>query len=81
MTRGSTSNSGSSNSGGGRNTTSSNTNSGGERSDSSYYGVFGGYNRFMLSYGLKPWNHDDVQEAKAILEGFREADREANSRK
>jgi hypothetical protein len=29
---------------------------------------------FMHSYGLKMWNPDDVQEAKAILDGSREID-------
>ncbi len=29
---------------------------------------------FMESYGLKLWNDDDVQEAKAILDGFRKDD-------
>ena len=29
---------------------------------------------FMESYGLKLWDDDDVQEAKAILDGFREMD-------
>jgi len=29
-------------------------------------------NEFMLSYGLKIQNHADVQEAKAILDAFRE---------
>jgi len=33
----------------------------------------------MRSYGLKPHDDDDVQEAKDILEGFRELDEfEAN---
>ena len=30
----------------------------------------------MDSYGLKIWNDDDVQEAKAILDGFRKYDAE-----
>ncbi|KAH9002679.1 hypothetical protein EDB86DRAFT_2897366 [Lactarius hatsudake] len=29
---------------------------------------------FMHSYGLKMWDDDDVQEAKAILDGFRKID-------
>ncbi|KAH9002677.1 hypothetical protein EDB86DRAFT_2847478 [Lactarius hatsudake] len=35
---------------------------------------YGGMQGFMHSYGLKMWNDDDVQEAKAILDGFREID-------
>lgn len=37
----------------------------------------GGYrhmNDFMQSYGLKMHDHGDVQEAKSILEGLRQAD-------
>jgi hypothetical protein len=30
---------------------------------------------FMHSYGLKPWNDDDVQEGKQIIEKFKELDR------
>lgn len=34
----------------------------------------------MLSYGLKPWNDDDIQEANAILEAMmRDARREQNN--
>jgi hypothetical protein len=29
----------------------------------------------MASHGLKPWDHDDVQEGKAILEAFKEQDK------
>ena len=29
---------------------------------------------FMETHGLKLWNDDDVQEAKAILDGYREMD-------
>lgn len=36
---------------------------------------FGGFNNFMHSYGLKPWDHDDIQEGKAIIQGFRDQDR------
>jgi hypothetical protein len=28
----------------------------------------------MLSYGLKPWDLDDVEEGKAIIRGLREGD-------
>lgn len=55
----------------------SNTNSGAyvPKSDYHYYKNFGGFHNFMHSYGLKPWNDDDVQEAKSIIEAFREHDR------
>ena len=45
------------------------------KSDYQYYKDFGGFNNFMHSYGLKPWNDDDIQEGKAIIEGFRQQDR------
>lgn len=45
------------------------------KSDYQYYKDFGGFNNFMHSYGLKPSDHDDIQEGKAIIEGFREQDR------
>ncbi|KAH9080429.1 hypothetical protein EDB83DRAFT_2339380, partial [Lactarius deliciosus] len=35
---------------------------------------YGGMHGFMRSYGLKTWDNDDVQEAKAILDGFRKVD-------
>ncbi|BDD63673.1 hypothetical protein MPDQ_000591 [Monascus purpureus] len=35
---------------------------------------YGGWTMFMASFGLKPWNDDDVQEAKRILEAFVEDD-------
>ena len=41
---------------------------------------FDNVNHMMQSYGLKMHNHEDVQEAKAILDGFRKID-EANGRK
>lgn len=45
------------------------------KSDYAYYKDFGGFNNFMHSYGLKPYDHNDIQEGKAIIEGFREQDR------
>lgn len=77
MPRGSNSNK---SSGGGKSTqsaSSSKSNSGGGRSTSnySYMKDFGGYNNFMASYGLKPSKDADVQEGKAILDAFREADK------
>lgn len=35
---------------------------------------FSNFNEFMLSYGLKMYNDDDVQEAKAILRALYELD-------
>ncbi|KAH9179335.1 hypothetical protein EDB89DRAFT_2239122 [Lactarius sanguifluus] len=35
---------------------------------------YGGTQGFMHSYGLNMWSDNDVQEAKAILDGFREID-------
>lgn len=29
----------------------------------------------MLSYGLKPWNDDDVYEGKQILQGMKDGDK------
>lgn len=49
--------------------------SGGGRSNYSYMKDFGGFNKFMGSYGLKVWDHDDIQEGKVILDAFREADK------
>lgn len=40
-------------------------------SNYSIYKPFGGYHGFMASYGLKPWDLDDVEEGKAILEGLK----------
>jgi hypothetical protein len=34
----------------------------------SIYKEYGGMQNFMHSYGLKMWNDDDVQEAKAIAD-------------
>jgi len=45
------------------------------QTDSSYYKSFGGWPRFMHSYGLKPWDDNDVEEGKRIIETFKEQDR------
>ncbi|KAF5363878.1 hypothetical protein D9756_000067 [Leucocoprinus leucothites] len=76
---------GSSNSSSNRNASSSsksnsNTNSGGGRSDDSYYKPYGGWPGFMHSHGLKPWDLDDVDEGKAILEGYKALDRKADGK-
>ncbi|KIY68987.1 hypothetical protein CYLTODRAFT_453019 [Cylindrobasidium torrendii FP15055 ss-10] len=46
-----------------------------ERSNNSYYNDFGGWQNFMHSYGLKPWDHNDVEEGKSILAAMKEQDR------
>jgi len=45
------------------------------KSDYHYYKSFGGFNNFMHSYGLKPWDHDDIQEGKRIIQGMRDGDK------
>jgi hypothetical protein len=37
-------------------------------------GGYSGMNHFMLTYGLKMHDDGDVQEAKRIIEGFRQID-------
>ncbi|KAJ6035974.1 hypothetical protein N7540_000253 [Penicillium herquei] len=32
--------------------------------------TYGTWADFMFSYGLKPWNDDDVEEGKRILQAF-----------
>lgn len=83
MARGSNSNSRSGGNRGssGRTSSSSNPNSGGGRSNYSYYKDFGGYNNFMASYGLKPWDHGDVAEGRVILDAFGKADAQTGNRK
>ncbi|TFK22442.1 hypothetical protein FA15DRAFT_671486 [Coprinopsis marcescibilis] len=44
-------------------------------SNNSIYGPYGGWTGFMHSYGLKPWDNDDVEEAKAILAEMKKMDR------
>ena len=48
----------------------------GPKTNYEYTKPYGGMQGFMDSYGLKIWNDDDVQEAKAILDGFRKYDAE-----
>jgi len=38
----------------------------------SIYATCGGWYNFLLSYGLKPWNPDDVEEGKRIAEAMLE---------
>ncbi|CAL1696647.1 unnamed protein product [Somion occarium] len=38
-----------------------------EISDYEVLKAWGGWHNFLLSYGLKPYNKDDVEEGKAIL--------------
>ncbi|KAJ5892867.1 hypothetical protein N7504_009558 [Penicillium tannophilum] len=35
---------------------------------------YGGWSQFMASFGLKPWDEDDAQEGKRILEGLAQND-------
>jgi hypothetical protein len=39
-------------------------------------GGWGDMNSFMLSYNLRIHNDDDVQEARQILEGYRQQDQQ-----
>ena len=54
----------------------SNTSASGEsyKPDSYYTESYGGMKGFMESHGLNLWNHDDVEEAKSIIDGFRAND-------
>ena len=42
----------------------------------SIYASFGGFHQFLLSYGLKPYNHDDVEEGVRIAQVMLEGDLE-----
>lgn len=35
---------------------------------------YGGWSQFMASFGLKPWDRDDADEGKRILESFAQDD-------
>ena len=48
--------------------------SSGPKTNYAYTKPYGGMKGFMETHGLKLWNDDDVQEAKAILDGYREMD-------
>lgn len=37
---------------------------------------YGGWTQFMISFGLKPWEFDDIDEGKRILEAFVSEDEE-----
>jgi hypothetical protein len=41
-----------------------------------YIKAYGGWTGFMHSYGLKPWDHDDIEEAEMIVRSFAKADAE-----
>jgi len=45
------------------------------RSNNSIYQPFGGWHGFMQSYGLKPWDLDDVEEGRRIVEAMKEMDK------
>ena len=57
-----------------------NTDSTGDTSDYRWLrdNGYDNFNRFMQSYQLKVWDHDDVREAQAILRGLRAADAQEN---
>ncbi|KAF9026859.1 hypothetical protein BDZ89DRAFT_1161106 [Hymenopellis radicata] len=59
------------------NTKSSSDNGSGyqEKSTNSYYKPYGGWPGFMASHGLKTYDQDDVEEGKAIIQAFKDADR------
>ncbi|KAJ5545015.1 hypothetical protein N7535_006596 [Penicillium sp. DV-2018c] len=40
---------------------------------------YGGWTAFMFSFGLKPFNDDDAEEAMAILKAFTTQDEEENN--
>ena len=46
------------------------------KSNYQYYKAYGGWYGFMHSHGLKPYDPDDVQWGKAIVEGYRKDDAE-----
>jgi hypothetical protein len=46
------------------------------QSSNSIHQSFGGWNNFMHSYGLKPWDVDDVQEGERIVEAMKEIDKQ-----
>jgi hypothetical protein len=54
--------------------TSTSNQSSGPKTNYAYTKPYGGTKGFMDSYGLKLSDDGDVQEAKAILDGFREID-------
>ncbi|KAM0715727.1 hypothetical protein Q7P37_009227 [Cladosporium fusiforme] len=41
------------------------------KSRTQIYKEYGGFYRFAFSHGLKPWNYEDIEEAKAIADGLR----------
>ena len=45
------------------------------QSNDAIYETFGGWDNFMNSYGLKPWDEDDVDQGMAIVEAMREGDK------
>ncbi len=54
--------------------TSSSSSASAPKSDYQYDKAYGGWHGFMQSYGLKPYDPDDVQEGKDIIAGFRNID-------
>ena len=54
-----------------------NNNSNGYPSSYSITKPYGGMPKFMASHGLKIYNDDHVQEAKAIINGYKQASYES----
>ena len=42
---------------------------------------YGGWTRFMQSFGLKPWDDEDADEGKKILEAFAAEDEKEEKEK
>ncbi|KAJ5779282.1 hypothetical protein N7457_007002 [Penicillium paradoxum] len=40
---------------------------------------YGGWTYFLRSFGLKPWNTEEAEEGKQILEAFARADDEESA--
>lgn len=47
------------------------------RAETAYLDRYDGYDNFMLSFGLKPTDIDDIEEGQAILDTFIDAERES----
>ncbi|KAI0260212.1 hypothetical protein BC834DRAFT_973597 [Gloeopeniophorella convolvens] len=47
-----------------------------EKSDYELTKDFGGFRQFMCAYGLKPYDHNDVLDAKSILDDLRKQELE-----
>jgi hypothetical protein len=50
------------------------------KSNYQYYKAYGGWYGFMHSHGLKPYDLDDVEWGRAIVDGYRQDDAEEAAR-